>query len=309
MNAAHEVICSIGECLDFVCHACIGGRKVSDDIDTLRRGVHIVVGTPGRVLDMIERRALDVGHLRLFVLHEVDELVSRGFNDQIYDVFSKFSENTGLQVGLFAPTMPPEVLEMAADFVDNPICILQKRGELSLAGIRQFYVGIEKEECKLDTLCDLCETLATTQAIVYCNTRRKVDCLTESLRTRDFTVSALHGDTDQQKRELVMGEFRSGSLRVLIATDPRGLYMQGYKWLGDICRVFDLVINYDVPNDRENYVHRIGRNRREVNNYKRVAINFVTSDDDVHQMRDIEQSYNTTIEEMPMTSCDLLKYL
>merc|ERR1712093_154324 len=279
--------------LNVVCHACIGGTKVADDIDMLRRGVHIVVGTPGRVFDMIERRALDVRAVKVFVLDEADEMLSRGFTDQIYDVFSKLPEN--VQVGLFSATMPEEVLEMTGKFMNDPKRILVKRDELTLEGIKQFYVAVEREEWKLDTLCDLYETLTITQAIIYCNARRKVDWLTEQLHSRDFTVSALHGDMDQKERELIMKEFRSGSSRVLITTDllARGIDVQQVS----------LVINYDLPKDRENYIHRIGRSGRF--GRKGVAINFVTGDD-VRVLRDIEQFYNTQIEEMPMNVADLI---
>jgi len=292
-NQSHKVVCSIGDYLNIVCHACIGGTKVSDDIDILRRGVHIVVGTPGRVFDMIDRRALDCRNCKLFVLDEADEMLSRGFTDQIYDVFRKLPEN--VQVGLFSATMPDEVLEMTGKFMNNPKRILVKRDELTLEGIKQFYVAVEREEWKLDTLCDLYETLTITQAIIYCNARRKVDWLTEQLHSRDFTVSALHGDMDQKERELIMKEFRSGSSRVLITTDllARGIDVQQVS----------LVINYDLPKDRENYIHRIGRSGRF--GRKGVAINFVVSDD-TRVLRDIEQFYNTQIEEMPMNVADLI---
>jgi len=292
-NQSHKVVCSIGDYLNVVCHACIGGTKVADDIDMLRRGVHIVVGTPGRVFDMIERRALDVRQVKVFVLDEADEMLSRGFTDQIYDVFRKLPEN--VQVGLFSATMPEEVLEMTGKFMNEPMRILVKRDELTLEGIKQFYVAVEREEWKLDTLCDLYETLTITQAIIYCNARRKVDWLTEQLHSRDFTVSALHGDMDQKERELIMKEFRSGSSRVLITTDllARGIDVQQVS----------LVINYDLPKDRENYIHRIGRSGRF--GRKGVAINFIVSED-VRVLRDIEQFYNTQIEEMPMNVADLI---
>merc|ERR1711977_634258 len=292
-NQSHKVVCSIGDYLNVVYHACIGGTKVSDDIDMLRRGVHIVVGTPGRVFDMIDRRALDARSVKIFVLDEADEMLSRGFTDQIYDVFRKLPEN--VQVGLFSATMPDEVLEMTGKFMNDPKRILVKRDELTLEGIKQFYVAVEREEWKLDTLCDLYETLTITQAIIYCNARRKVDWLTEQLHSRDFTVSALHGDMDQKERELIMKEFRSGSSRVLITTDllARGIDVQQVS----------LVINYDLPKDRENYIHRIGRSGRF--GRKGVAITFIVQED-VRVLRDIEQFYNTQIEEMPMNVADLI---
>merc|ERR1712144_64626 len=234
-NQSHKVVCSIGDYLNIVCHACIGGTKVADDIDMLRRGVHVVVGTPGRVFDMIERRALDVRGVKLFILDEADEMLSRGFTDQIYDVFRKLPEN--VQVGLFSATMPEEVLEMTGKFMNDPMRILVKRDELTLEGIKQFYVAVEREEWKLDTLCDRYESINFTGPFVYCDARRKVDWLAEKMSARDFTVSCVHGDMDQKDRDLIMREFRSGSSRVLISTDllARGIDVQQVS----------LVINYD----------------------------------------------------------------
>jgi translation initiation factor 4A len=185
--------------------------------------------------------------------------------------------------------MPQDVLEVTTKFMRDPVRILVKKDELTLEGIKQFYIAVEKEDWKLDTLSDLYETVTITQAVIFCNTRRKVDWLTDKLTQRDFTVSAMHGDMDQGQRDLIMKEFRSGSSRVLIATDllARGIDVQQVS----------LVINYDLPANRENYIHRIGRGGRF--GRKGVAINFVTADD-VRMMREIEQFYSTQIEEMPM---------
>merc|ERR1712007_421094 len=288
-----KVVLALGDYLRVQCHACIGGTSVKDDIEKLREGQHVVVGTPGRVYDMLGKRHLRADELRIFVLDEADEMLSRGFKDQIYDIFRTLPPE--VQVCLFSATIPNEILELTTKFMRNAVRILVKTDELTLEGIRQFYIAVDKEDWKLDTLCDLYETLTITQAIIYCNARRKVDWLTESLHTRDFTVSALHGDMDQKERELIMREFRSGSSRVLITTDllARGIDVQQVS----------LVINYDLPKDRENYIHRIGRSGRF--GRKGVAINFVTGDD-VRQMRDIEQFYNTQIEEMPMNVADLI---
>merc|ERR1712195_215219 len=212
---------------------------------------------------------------------------------QIYDIFKFLPEN--VQVCLFSATMPLEVLEMTGKFMNDPRKILVKRDELTLEGIKQFYVAVEREEWKLDTLCDLYETLTITQAIIYCNSRRKVDWLTEQLHSRDFTVSALHGDMDQKERELIMKEFRSGSSRVLITTDllARGIDVQQVS----------LVINYDLPKDRENYIHRIGRGGRF--GRKGVAINFITLGD-AQYVEDIKNFYHTEINEMPENLADLI---
>ena len=288
-----KVIVALGDYLAAKVHACVGGTAVREDIRTLNEGVHIVVGTPGRCYDMINRGALRLDDIKLFCLDEADEMLSRGFKDQIYDVFKFLPEK--VQVCLFTATMPLEVLEVTERFMREPIQILVKRDELTLEGIKQFFIAVEREEWKLDTLCDLYETLTITQAIIYCNTRRKVDWLTEKMTARDFTVSAMHGDMDQRERDLIMREFRSGSSRVLITTDllARGIDVQQVS----------LVINYDLPTNRENYIHRIGRSGRF--GRKGVAINFLTASD-VRYLRDIEQFYNTQIEEMPMDVADLI---
>jgi translation initiation factor 4A len=288
-----KVAIALGDYLNIKCHACIGGTSVRDDIDKLREGQHLVVGTPGRVFDMIGKRHLRVDDLVTFVLDEADEMLSRGFKDQIYDIFKTLPPN--IQVCLFSATMPPEILDLTTKFMRDAVRILVKKDELTLEGIRQFYVAIEKEEWKLDTLCDLYETLTITQAIIYCNTRRKVDFLADQLTKRDFTVSTMHADLDQKERDLVMREFRSGSSRVMISTDllARGIDVQQVS----------LVINFDLPPNMENYLHRIGRSGRF--GRKGVAINFVTNSD-VRSMKDIERYYHTQIEEMPMDIADLI---
>lgn len=288
-----KVILALGDYQKAECHACIGGTAVREDIRRLEAGCHIVVGTPGRVFDMINRRALKTDSIKLFCLDEADEMLSRGFKDQIYEVFRYLPSN--VQVGLFSATMPVEVLELTSKFMRDAIRILVKRDELTLEGIKQFYISVEKEQWKMDTLCDLYETVTITQAIIYCNARRKVDWLTDQMRKRDFTVSAMHGDMEMKEREVIMREFRSGSSRVLITTDllARGIDVQQVS----------LVINYDLPNNIENYLHRIGRSGRF--GRKGVAINFVT-EDDVRLLRQIEQHYNTQIEEMPSNVADLI---
>jgi len=288
-----KVVIALGDYMNVECHACVGGTNVRDDMSKLQEGVHVVVGTPGRVYDMINRRALRTDNIKIFCLDEADEMLSRGFKDQIYEVFQLLPQDT--QVVLLSATMPADVLEVTKKFMREPIRILVKRDELTLEGIKQFYIAVEKEEWKLDTLCDLYETVTITQAVIFCNTRRKVDWLTEKMHAREFTVSAMHGDMEMKQREVLMKEFRSGSSRVLITTDllARGIDVQQVS----------LVINYDLPTNRENYIHRIGRGGRF--GRKGVAINFVTTED-VRMLRDIEQFYNTQIDEMPLNVADLI---
>ncbi|EFJ32259.1 hypothetical protein SELMODRAFT_143895 [Selaginella moellendorffii] len=288
-----KVMRALGDYLQTKVHACVGGTDVRQDQRICQAGVHVVVGTPGRVYDMLRRRALRSEHIRMFVLDEADEMLSRGFKDQIYDIFQLLPAK--VQVGLFSATMPPEALEITRKFMSNPVRILVKRDELTLEGIKQFYVNVEREDWKLDTLCDLYETLAITQSVIFCNTRRKVDWLTDKLRSRDHTVSATHGDMDQNTRDIIMREFRSGSSRVLITTDllARGIDVQQVS----------LVINFDLPTQPENYLHRIGRSGRF--GRKGVAINFLTKDDE-KMLFDIQKFYNTVIEELPSNVADLI---
>jgi translation initiation factor 4A len=289
-----KVVSAIGDYMKVKVHACVGGTAVREDLTILKEGVHIVVGTPGRVYDMIQRGALRLNKLKIFVLDEADQMLDRGFKDQIYEIFScGLPKDT--QVALFSATMPADALELTGKFMRDPVTILVKKEELTLDGIKQFFIAVDKEDWKLDTLCDLYETLTITQAIIYSNTRRKVDWLTEQMRKRDFTVSATHGEMEMRERELIMKEFRSGATRVLITTDllARGIDVQQVS----------LVINYDLPTNRENYIHRIGRSGRF--GRKGVAINFITAAD-AKYMKDIEQFYNTQIEEMPMNVADLI---
>eukprot|EP00878_Enallax_costatus_P000286 GHUV01000358.1.p1 GENE.GHUV01000358.1~~GHUV01000358.1.p1 ORF type:complete len:411 (+),score=136.95 GHUV01000358.1:140-1372(+) len=288
-----KVMRALGDYLQVKCHACVGGTSVREDARILSAGVHVVVGTPGRVFDMLRRRCLRADSIKMFVLDEADEMLSRGFKDQIYDIFQLLPPK--LQVGVFSATLPPEALEITRKFMNKPVRILVKRDELTLEGIKQFYVNVEKEDWKLDTLCDLYETLAITQSVIFANTRRKVDWLTDKMRERDHTVSATHGDMDQNTRDVIMREFRSGSSRVLITTDllARGIDVQQVS----------LVINYDLPTQPENYLHRIGRSGRF--GRKGVAINFVTRDDE-RMLQDIQRFYNTVIEELPSNVADLI---
>ncbi|KAG6493610.1 hypothetical protein ZIOFF_048602 [Zingiber officinale] len=341
-----KVILAIGEYINVQAHACIGGKSIGEDIRKLEYGVHVVSGTPGRVCDMIKRRTLRTRAIKILILDEADEMLSRGFKDQIYDVYRYLPPE--LQVTLISATLPHEILEITNKFMTDPVRILVKRDELTLEGIKQFFVAVEREEWKFDTLCDLYDTLTITQAVIFCNTKRKdvpynelgfrccceelmlseclemglifgmscvmdgtvgtdtvdVDWLTEKMRSNNFTVSSMHGDMPQKERDAIMAEFRSGATRVLITTDvwARGIDVS-------------LVINYDLPNNRELYIHRIGRSGRfgrKVNSLLLilafsvgVAINFVRKDD-IRILRDIEQYYSTQIDEMPMNVADLI---
>ncbi len=272
----------------------IGGNSRHEDLRNLdKNDYHIVIGTPGRVYDMLKHKSLQLKHLKLFVIDEADEMLSSGFQEQIYEIFQYVPKKS--QVCLFSATMPEEALEITQKFMKDPVKILVKKEELTLEGIKQFYIAIDKEIWKLDALCDIYTKLSVSQSIIYCNTKRTSDWLKDELQERDFTVECLHGNMNQIERKDVMNKFREGETRVLIATDiiARGIDVQQVG----------IVINYDIPKHKEVYIHRIGRGGRY--GRKGVAINFVTYDD-VSKLKIIQEFYETQIEEMPN---DISEYL
>lgn len=289
-----RVVKSLGDYMNVKCHASIGGKNLGLDLKAFeQKEVQIVSGTPGRVFDLIQRQALATRNLRSLIIDEADEMLNRGFKEQIYDIYRFLPPQT--QVVLVSATLPVEVLEITDKFMNDPVRILVKRDELTLEGIKQFFVAVEKEEWKFDTLSDLYDTLTITQAVIFCNTKAKVEWLAKKMKDQNFTVCSMHGDMNQIDRDKVMEQFRSGSSRVLIATDlwGRGIDVQQIS----------LVICYDLPTNRELYIHRIGRSGRF--GRKGIAINFV-KEEDVKTLRDIEQYYSTQIDEMPMNVSELL---
>jgi len=283
-----SVASSLGRYLDANVVSCVGGAPMRTQAEQIRKGAHLVVGTPGRVLDLLQKHILDSAHIKAVVLDEADEMLAIGFKDQIFDVLQEMPRE--VKLCLFSATLPPETLELAQQWMPAPLRIIVKKEELTLAGIKSFYVYCgDDERYKFATLCDLYENLSITQAVIFVSRRRTVEWLTEALNAKDFTCSAIHSDLSQEEREAVMGMFRSGQTRVLIATDvlARGI---------DVAQV-SLVFNYDLPRDHANYIHRVGRSGRF--GRKGAAINFVCGQSDVRTLREIEQYYATTIEELP----------
>jgi translation initiation factor 4A len=296
MMATQNVYVSLGDYLQVRVMSLVGGVAVDGDIRRLKEGVHVVTGTPDRVLDMIRRGALSVDHVQTLVVDEADQMFSRGLKEQVHDIRNLLPQT--IQTCLYSAMMPHDVVEFVETSIPDAVRILVTREEYTLDGIKQFFVDVEQEEWKLDTLCDLYETLTILQSIVYCNNRRKVEWLTEKMISRDFFVCAMHGDMDQQERDLIMREFHSGSSRILITTDLMAPGMDELQ--------VRFLLNYDLPTNCENYIHRIGRSHH----WKRfmckaVAVSFVTTED-VQYLRDIEQFYSTQIEEMPMDLADFL---
>jgi translation initiation factor 4A len=271
---------------------CIGGTSVRATAEAVRRA-QIVVGCPGRVNDMLTRRSLPAASVRLVVVDEADEMLSRGFKDQLHDILRVLPPD--VQIALFSATMPQEILDLAKSFMRRPVRILVKRDELTLEGIRQFYVDVEEERFKFDTLADLYGSISIASSVIFVNTRRRVDEVADKLRRGNFSVSCTHGDLSPKERMAILKDFRDGRSRVLLATDlmARGIDVQQVS----------LVINYDLPRMLENYLHRIGRSARF--GRKGVAVNFVTKAD-AARLRDIERFYSTSIEALPSDLAGLL---
>lgn len=289
----NKVVKGLGAFMGVKTLACIGGTSINTDINILESGVHVVIGTPGRVYDMIRRGKLVTSKMRIMVLDEADEMLSKGFKDQIYEIFMALPET--IQVCLFSATMTTDSFDISRKFMRDPVKVLVKNEELTLEGIKQFYITTNSDAWKFETLCDLYKTINISQAIIYVNTVSKADNLARQLHEVNFTVSIIHSKIDQNERTTIMNDFISGKSRILISTDllARGIDVQQIS----------LVINYDVPSSIENYLHRIGRSGRF--GRKGVAINFIT-EDDVSKIKDIEQFYSTQIEEMPI---DISNYL
>jgi translation initiation factor 4A len=267
-------------------HFCIGGLAVGKDIAALRNNVHIVVGTPGRIIDLIRRGNLSTSSLKIMILDEADEMLSSGFLEAVQEIMREIP--SACQIGLFSATLPPETLEITEHFMKDPIRLILNRELLTLEGISQYFVDVGEEANKLDTIVDLFDSVSVSQCIIFCNSRRKTDWLTAQMSQRDFPVACIHSELSSAERTDIMEAFSRGSSRVLIATDliARGIDVQGVQF----------VINYDMTRNFENYIHRIGRGGRF--GRKGVAINFVTSQEG-YLMRQLCAFYNTAIEPLP----------
>ena len=284
---SQKVILALGDYMKVTVHCCVGGKSVDEDLKRFNHGTQIISGTPGRVYDMIQRKTFKTKNVKMLIIDEADEMLSKGFKEQVYDIYRYLPVNT--QNVVVSATLPDEVLEMTSQFMaEDTVKILVKRSKISLDGIKQFYIDVEKEEHKFSTLCDLYDSLTISQAVIFCNEKKTVEWLCSKMRENFFTVSMMHGDLPQKERDKIMQEFRMGETRVLIASDiwGRGLDVQQVS----------LVINYDLPYNKEMYIHRIGRSGRF--GRKGIAINLV-KEEQMKQLHDIEKYYSITIEEMP----------
>ena len=235
---------------------------------------------------MVVRKHLSLNNLKLIVLDEADEMLSKGFKDQIYNIFQHFPKS--INIALFSATLPDEILELTDKFMVKPVRIIVKREELSVVGIKQYYVAINDDRAKYEMLKNLFSIISVSQCIIYCNSVKRVMDLYRAMIDEGFSVCCIHSSMDRGEREASFRSFRDGGFRVLISSDvtARGIDIQQVQ----------VVINFDVCQDVNTYLHRIGRSGR----YGRVgcAINFITHKD-IFYMKKVEAHYKINIDELP----------
>lgn len=285
---SYEVIKNIGTYMKINMELLIGGTnidacKASIDANT----PHIIVGCPGRINDMIRRSYINISNVNLIILDEADEMLSSGFKEQVYNILEKMNET--IQLGLFSATIPSDLWELIGEFMRNPYKILVNKEELTLRGIKQYYIALDSDEHKYSTLKDIYDKLSISQSIIYCNSIRRTNDLYEAMQQDNFPVGVIHSGLTGEERIKNYEDFKIGKTRVLIATDvlARGIDVQTVK----------IVINFDLCKNIHTYIHRIGRSGRY--GRKGVGINFVTQRD-VHKMKEIQSFYNTEVTEMPI---------
>jgi len=288
---AHQittVIVSLSATMNGICiKTIVGGSSIDEDAEEIRKNIpHIIIGCPGRVYDMIRRRHINANKIKLVILDEADEMLSSGFKEQVYNVFKYLNKN--VQIALFSATLPNNIFQITNKFMRNPVKISVKAESLTLEGIKQFFIAVNDDREKFITLKDLYQSISVSQCIIYANSVKRVIDLYEAMKEDGFPVCCLHSNMDKTAREHIFKEFRNGASRVLISSNitSRGIDIQQVA----------VVINFDLPRDIHNYLHRIGRSGRW--GRKRTGINFITRRD-VPKMKEIEQYYSTQINELP----------
>ncbi|WP_028986618.1 DEAD/DEAH box helicase [Thermicanus aegyptius] len=258
-----------------------GGQSIGHQIRALKQGVQVVIGTPGRIIDHLNRKTLKLDHVRIVVLDEADEMLDMGFIDDIESILRSVPADR--QTLLFSATMPAEIRSLANRYMKDPQTVRVNREEVAAPLIEQVYYKV-LEKNKLDSLCRVLDSEEVELGIIFCRTKKGVDELTESLQARGYLADGLHGDLSQAQRDKVMGDFRTNRIELLIATDvaARGI---------DVSNVSH-VINYDIPQDPESYVHRIGRTGRA--GKRGIAITLVTPRE-MKQLKAIEHMIKTGI--------------
>jgi superfamily II DNA/RNA helicase len=287
VNQIAMVTENIGGNLDgLVVKTLVGGKSIKQDTEDLkRRTPHIIIGSAGRIYDMIQRKRINVYTVKLFVLDEADEMLARGFKDQIYKIFQYFNEN--VQVALFSATVPDEMITIANKFMRDPIKITVEKERLTLSCIEQYFVALQNDDAKFDMLKKLFDSLTVNQCIIYANSVGRVIELYNSMVRDGFSVCCIHSSMKKEEREKAFFEFRTGVYRVLISSNvtARGIDVQQVS----------TVINFDVPGCVHNYLHRIGRSGRW--GRKGLAINFITRRD-IAMIKRIESHYAFEMKEL-----------
>lgn len=286
----HKVVSELG---DFMCEKglevklVIGGKSMDSDVKELENKPQIIVGTPGRIHDLIRRKKINTKTIKLMILDEADEMLSSGFKEQVYNIFQFLSND--VQLCLFSATLPLEIQNLTEKFMRDPVKILVKTEAITLEGIKQYFVAVENDNAKYETLKDLFSALSVSQCIIYCNSIKRVSDLAEALQKDGFPVSAIHSALERDERDDAYKEFCNGKTRVLISTNltARGIDVQQVS----------KVINFDIPKNIHQYIHRIGRSGRW--GRKGMGINFVTRRD-IKKLKEIEQYYDTQIDELPI---------
>ena len=277
----------IGSALKVNVLCAVGGNPVREDIREIENGAQIIVGTPGRIYDLINRNVLDRSEIRVLIMDEADQMLEDLFYKQVMCILERgFPART--QVALFSATMPDSVIAVANKILQNPVRILIPPTAVRLEGIQQFYVPLEQEEHKFECLCDLYKNLDITQAVIFCNKRQKAEMLSQKMAELGYPTTCIHGELDKDARKNRMQEFLSGNCRVLISTDmlSRGIDVQQVS----------LVINYELPLNMESYIHRIGRAGRY--GRKGTTINLLISGEE-GMMTEICTKYGITPSLLP----------
>ncbi|KAG8944931.1 RNA helicase [Tulasnella sp. 419] len=285
-------ISALGEYMGVKCHACIGGTPIREDIQILSSGIHVVSGAPGRVSDMIGRQKIHTKNIKILVLNEADELLDEGFKDKIFDIYRSLPPKT--QVVMIASTLPHDIQDIVTKFMTEPIQILSKQNNSDLEGIKQFSISVKKEKGKYDALHDLLDELQSTRVVVFCNSRHKVDLLSQKLQEANITVFSMHSKKVQAEQTAVMDGFQDNPCGTVITTDIWATKAE-----------VSAIINYDVPIGLKKYAQRIGSSHLGRNG---IVINFVTAKE-VNVLRDIERFYSTNIDQFPNDTEDLLSEL
>ena len=284
----HDVIKDLGSQMTGLnVQLLIGGTSTEDDVADLKaNGPQVLIGCPGRVHDILRRQPAIGRGMQLLILDEADEMLSAGFNEQIYNIFQQLNAN--VQVCLFSATMPSELHSLSDKFMRDPVRILVKSEMLTLEGISQFHVALETDHDKYATLKDLFTRISVSQCIIYCNSIRRVSDLADAMTNDGFPVCCIHSGMEKDVRDKAYQEFRSGVHRVLISSNvtARGIDIQQVS----------TVINFDMPRDVHTYLHRIGRSGRW--GRKGSGVNFVTRRD-FRKLKEIESYYGTAIPELP----------